>query len=177
LNESLHGKKSATDELVLLLGSELREIAQRHLRYEHRDHTLQPTALVNEVYLRLIGQTRIDWKNTCHFRAMASQLMRRILVDHARAKGAEKRGGARQRVCLDDTPLAISSDPLEILALEELLTTLHSLNPRHAQIVECRVFGGLTIEETAESLGVSTATVKNDWRFARAWLASQLQED
>ncbi len=174
LDESLHGQQASTNRLVELQSEQLREIAQRHLRSERADHTLQPTALVNEAYLKLLGQTQGDWKNTAHFLAIASQLMRRILVDYARAKSADKRGREFQRVCLSLVEVTATNDPVNLIVVNDLLEKLETLNARHAKIVECRIFGGLTLEEIAETLSVSLATVKNDWRFCKAWLSSQM---
>lgn len=174
LDESLHGKQASTNRLVELLSEQLREMAQRHLRSERADHTLQPTALVNEAYLKLLGQTQGDWKNTAHFLAIASHVMRRILVDHARAKSADKRGREFQRVCLSLVEVTATNNPVNLIVVNDLLEKLEALNARHAKIVECRIFGGLTLEEIAETLSVSLATVKNDWRFCKAWLSSQM---
>lgn len=175
LEESRHGRRSSTDELMVMLRDQLREIAQRHLKQEYVGHTLQPTALINEAYLRLMGQTQTDWKNSGHFRAIASNLMRRILVDHARAKSAGKRGGDFHRVCLTATGATDGDDPLELMLVNDLLEQLSEGNPRQALIVEYRIFGGLTLVEIADTLEVSLATVKKDWRFAKAWLASQME--
>lgn len=177
LDESLHGRQRSTDELMVLLGDQLHEIAQRHLSRERVDHTLQPTALVNEAYLRLLGQTEVAWKNTNHFRAIASKLMRRILVDHARAKAAGKRGCDYQRVCLSAVHLTGSDDPVELVVIHDLLEKLEELNPRLGKTVEYKIFGGLTLPEIADSLSVSLATVKKDWRFCKAWLSSQMDHD
>ena len=175
LTQSFHGNHSATDELAGMLSDQLREIAARHLRSERKDHTLQPTALVNEAYLKLFDQSEVEWQNTNHFRAIASNVMRRILVDHARARMAKKRGGQLQRVCLDGTVLANNDDPLDVTIVNDLIDRLGQLNQRHAQVVELRVFGGLGTREIAEQLNVSMATVKNDWRCSRAWLMSQME--
>ena len=158
-----------------LVYDQLRAIAAREMRGEGADHTLQPTALVHEAFLRLVDQERVQWQGTAHFCAVAASMMRRILVDHARAKAAGKRGGGAKCVALDEacTP-ARGSDPLDVLALDDLLRQLGQLNERHARVVELRYFGGLGVRETAQVLGVSPATVKNDWRTARAWLMGQL---
>ena len=146
------------------------------MRNEAVGHTLQPTALVNEVYLRLVDQSRADWQNRSQFFGVAAQLMRRILVDHARAKASEKRGGGMRAVTLDDvrdTPNAIGDD-VRILELHEALEKLEVLDPDQARIVELRYFTGLNIEETADALGISPATVKREWTIARAWLRREL---
>ncbi len=160
---------------MVMLRDQLHEIAQRHLRQEYVGHTLQPTALINEAYLRLIGQTQTEWQNSGHFRAIASNLMRRILVDHARAKAAGKRGGGLHRVCLTTSGATAGDDPFELILVSDLLEQLNELSPRLAQIAEYRIFGGLTLVEVADTLKVSVATVKKDWRFVKAWLTSQLE--
>ncbi len=129
---------------------------------------------MNEAYLKLLGQTHGDWKNTAHFLAIASHVMRRILVDHARAKSADKRGREFQRVCLSLVEVTATNNPVNLIVVNDLLEKLEALNARHAKIVECRIFGGLTLEEIAETLSVSLATIKNDWRFCKAWLSSQM---
>jgi len=177
LAESVHGAAASTEELLVLVYDQLRDIAERHLRRESADHSLQPTALVHEAFLRLIDQRKTDWQNTAHFRAIASNIMRRILVDHARAKATRKRGREFARVAVDVSLLAAGQNPRDIVALDEILTRLAALNARHAKIVEMRVFGGMSIQETATALGVSPATIKNDWRVARAWLLSELQPE
>ena len=174
------GKRERVDELLKILHSDLKAAASSALRGEHANHTLQPTALVNEVYLQLINQTRVDWKNRSHFCAVASTLMRRILVDHAREKNARKRGGGATLQPLLSDPVADSADAtdeLDLVALDGLLTELAELNARHARVIELRFFGGMSIEETAHVLDVSAWTVKNDWRTARAWLLAQLDGD
>ena len=158
-----------------LVYDQLRAIAANKMRAEGTDHTLQPTALVHEAFLRLVEQDQVQWQGAAHFCAVAASMMRRILVDHARAKAAGKRGGGAKRVVLDEAfAPAHGSDPVDVVALDDLLQHLASLNERHARVVELRCFGGLGVKETAEVLGVSPATVKNDWRTARAWLMSQL---
>ncbi len=175
IEESRHGCQSSTDELMVLLRDQLHEIAQRHLQQEYAGHSLQPTALINEAYLKLVGQTQTDWKNSGHFRAIASNLMRRILVDHARAKSAGKRGGGFQRVGLTMVGATDEENPLELLSVDDLLEQLNRLGPRQAQVAEYRIFGGLTLAEIADALDVSHATTKKDWRFAKAWLLSQME--
>ena len=168
------GDPKAADELVPLVYTELRGLAAAFLRREGRGHTLQPTAMVHEAFMRLVDQTRVEWKGRAHFVAVAAQTMRRILVDHARAKKASKRGGGRVRVTLQ-SDLAISPEREEdVLALHEALEKLQTVDPRQAKIVELRFFGGLTVKEVAEVLGVSTRTVENDWTMVRAWLRREL---
>ena len=158
-----------------LVYAELRELAKRHFRKERPGHTLQPTAVVHEAYFRLVDQTRVTWKNRGHFLAIASQAMRRILIDHARGRGAEKRGGEVEKVTLD---VAIASpEPareVDILALDEALERLKALDGTQAQIVELRFFGGLTIEETADVMETSPSSIKRDFRSAKAWLFREL---
>jgi RNA polymerase sigma factor (TIGR02999 family) len=170
------GDQSAFDELVPLVHEELRRIARRHMRQERTDHTLQATALVNEAYMRLLDVRRIQWQNRAHFLAMASRAMRRILVESARARGFQKRGGGAQRVTLDEA-LVVSSEPgQDLVALDAALQALSDVDPRKSQVVEMRYFGGLTVEETAEALQVSTGTVMRDWRLAKVWLLRELSQ-
>ena len=169
------GDRRAIDQLMPLVYDELRAIAANRLQHERSDHTLQPTALVNEAYLRLADQTKVNWHGKAHFCAVAANMMRRILVDHARRKNAVKREGSGKRIPLQDTLLpAVSDSPVDVVALNDLMEQLAQLNPRQAQVFELRCFGGLDVKETAAVLDVSEATVKNDWRFAKAWMASQL---
>ena len=169
------GDQAALEKLMPLVYGELRQLAERHFRKERRSHTLQPTAVVHEAYFRLIDQTRVTWKNRGHFLAIASQAMRRILIDHARGRGAEKRGGEVEKVTLD---VAIASpEPsreVDILALDEALDRLKALDGTQAQIVELRFFGGLTIEETADVMETSPSSIKRDFRSAKAWLFREL---
>jgi len=174
------GDADALERLLPLVYSELRRIASKQLRHERPDHTLAPTALVHELYLRLIDQSRTSWKNRAHFFGIAAQLMRRILVDHARAQQAEKRGGLVTRISLEEIPGdgeqphedAAASD---VLAIHEALERLAAIDPDQARIVELRFFGGLTVEETATVLERSPRTVKREWRLARAWLYRALR--
>lgn len=169
------GNRNAVDALLPLVYDELRTIAARALQNERFDHSLQPTALVNEAFLRLADQTQVDWQGRAHFCAIAATMMRRVLVDHARRKTAAKREGHAIRVTLDENlHAAVSNTPVDLIDLNDLMERLSVLNPRHARVFELRHFGGLDVKETAQVLEVSEATVKNDWRFARAWLASQL---
>jgi RNA polymerase sigma-70 factor, ECF subfamily len=170
------GDKSALDEVMAQVHSELRRLARLHMRGEARVLTLQPTALVNEVYLRLAPLAAMTWRDRAHFFAMASRLMRRVLVDAARSRQAGKRGQNRVCVTFDDARMA---DPRaegapDVLALNEALTALSALDARKAQVVELRFFGGLTVEETAEALGISPETIARDWRFAKLWLRRAL---
>jgi RNA polymerase sigma factor (TIGR02999 family) len=168
------GDQSALERLAERVYSELRIMARRYLKNERHANTLQATALVNEVYLRLVDVTRIEWHERAQFFAMASQMMRRILVDAARARGADKRGGKALRVNLDETALLSSVPDQSILALDEALTTFSQLAPRQARAVELRYFGGLSEEEIVEALNISPRTVRRDWDLARAWLLREL---
>jgi RNA polymerase sigma factor (TIGR02999 family) len=175
LAESTGGNQEALGHLLPLIYDELRRISSAYLRHERRDHTLQTTALVHEAYLRLAGQHDLGWKNRAHFRAIAAKTMRRILVEHARARGRKKRGAAAERVVLDDAVDLTSSGPLELAVIDQALTRLERLDPQQARIVELRFFAGLSVEETAEVLTVSRTTVKRDWAMARAWLRRELE--
>jgi RNA polymerase sigma factor (TIGR02999 family) len=169
-----HGNRDAESRLMPLVYGELRRLAGRYMRGERPGHTLQATALVHEAYLRLVGHQEVDWQNRAHFFGVAASLMRRILVDHARAKLAKKRGGADQKVSLDEAVLVQPETSPQFLALDEALERLAKRDPRQARIVDLRYFGGLSEEETAEVLGISVRTVKRDWNVARAWLYQQL---
>jgi RNA polymerase sigma factor (TIGR02999 family) len=169
------GRPDAADALAPLVYEELLQIARRHLRGESVGHTLCTGALANEAWLRLADQQRVDWTGRAHFFAVASQMMRRILVDHARRARAGKRGGAWQRVDLDAAEIPIAQQAESLVALDEALTRLTSVAPRLAQVVECRFFGGMTEEETAAALGVTDRTVRRDWIKARGWLAEALR--
>lgn len=168
------GDGRAKDLLIERFYRDLRRIAAGQLRAERRNHTLQPTALVHEVYARFIQQSEWQVKNRLHFIAIASQLMRQVLVDHARKRLAGKRGGEQRQVTLDEALFAQTSNSLDVLALDEVLTRLAKLNARHGRIVELHFFGGLTFDEIGEVLGVAGRTVKRDWRMARAWLRNEL---
>lgn len=168
------GNPAALDRLVPLIYEELRSMAARYLRREDPGHTLQPTALVHEAYLKLVDQKRVRWKNRAQFYGVAAQAMRRILLDHARSRNAAKRGGGRTRVAVSDTPGGAQPREVDLIALDQALTRLSALDEDQAKIVELRYFGGLTVDETAEVVGVSTATVERDWRSARAWLHREL---
>jgi RNA polymerase sigma-70 factor, ECF subfamily len=169
------GSRDALERLVPLVQSELHSLASRYLSRERASHTLQPTALVNEAYLRLARQRAVDWQNRAHFFAIAAQLMRRILVDHARQNGSLKRGGAVPRVSLDDAEaVAPSTDPVDAVMLDSALSRLEALDPQQGRIVELRYFGGLTVAETAAVMRLSPTTIKRDWAVARAWLYREL---
>jgi RNA polymerase sigma factor (TIGR02999 family) len=169
------GDESALEALMPLVYQELRKLAGRYLRRERAGHTLQPTALVNEAYLRLVDQKSPRWQNRAQFYGIAAQLMRRILVDHARVKHAEKRGGAdQQRLSITSAELLATKPDLDVLALNEALEELTAMDPQQGRIVELKFFGGLSIEETAEVLGISHSTVERDWKMARAWLRRKL---
>jgi len=167
------GDHHAWDQLAPLVYDELHRIAEAHLRRERSDHTLQPTALLHEAYLKLVDQRRVAWRDRAHFLAIASNAMRRILVDHARRHRAQKRGAGAVTVSLDDVEPAARRD-VAIEDLDVALTDLARVEGRPARVVELRYFGGLSIEETAEVLGISPATVKRDWMTARAWLYREL---
>lgn len=171
------GDSNALDQLTPIVYDELRRIARRHLARERKDHTLQSTALVHEAYMRLIGGSAGEYQNRQHFFAVAAQVIRRVLVDHARAVNAAKRGGGMQKILLENQPEASSAPEniAEVLALHEALRRLAEFDPQQERIVELRYFAGLSIEETAAVLGVSAATVKRDWVMARAWLARELK--
>jgi RNA polymerase sigma factor (TIGR02999 family) len=169
------GDKAAMDTLVPMIHDELRRLARRQMRGEHPGHTLQATALVNEAYLRLIEVNRVRWQNRAHFLAMAARVMRRILVDSARAKRYQKRGGGARKVSLDDALLVPLEPGQDLVALDDALEALAALNPRKSQVVEMRFFGGLSVEETAEALKVSPDTVMRDWRLAKVWLLRELR--
>jgi RNA polymerase sigma-70 factor (ECF subfamily) len=168
------GKQGALDELLPLVYDELHRVAARCMRREQRSHTLQATALVHEAYLRLIDQTRVQWQNRAHFLGVAAQMIRRILVDYARAKQAAKRGGKAMRLLLDDAVGMPTRREVDIVRLDDALHDLGRIDPQQARIVELRFFTGLSIEETAEALSISPATVKRDWVVARAWLFREL---
>lgn len=173
LGEMSAGKQDAADQLAPLVYKELHRIAQRYMGRERGDHTLQATILVNEAFMKLAGQ-ETTWQNRSHFYAVASQVMRRILVDYARAHAAQKRGGAMNRVDLEEVPILAESHPEKMLALDEALSRLSQWDPVQSRIVEMRFFGGLTDKEIGEVLGVSMRTVKREWSLAKAWLYSEI---
>jgi len=169
------GRADALDALMPLVYDELRRLARAYLGRERAGHTLQPTALVNEAYLRLVDQRSMRWQNRAHFFGIAAQLMRRLLVDHARAANAEKRGGGMPRLELDAAENAVAPESgVDLEDLDRALDRLARIDPRQSRIVELRYFAGATNEETAEALGIAVATVKRDWTLARAWLRHEL---
>ncbi|MGH9755417.1 MAG: sigma-70 family RNA polymerase sigma factor [Blastocatellia bacterium] len=171
-----NGDREALDRLMPLVYEELRRIANYYMRNERQAHTLQTTALVNEAYLRLVDHENIEWQNRAHFFGVAAQAMRRILVDHARTRNYQKRGGAAQRVSLDEAATLAEEQAAELIALDEALKELAKIDPRKCRIVEMRYFGGLSVEETAETLGVSVTTVARDWITAKGWLLREMQK-
>ncbi len=180
VTEILHdwsaGDGAAKERLFPLVYDELRRQARGFLSKERADHTLQPTALVHEAYLKLVDQTRVSWQNRAHFFGIASQLMRRIVIDHALAHASGKRGGAAIRLSLDDVQIPSEERAADLIALDEALKSLAEFDERKSQIVEMRFFGGLTDEEIAEALQISTRTVLRDWKTARLWLYRELSE-
>ena len=168
------GDKEALDQLVPLVYDELRRQAKRYLRHERAGHTLQTTALIHEAYLRLIDQKNVHWQNRAHFFGIAAQLMRRILVDHARTRGRAKRGGSDVRVSLGEATVIAKAQDLDVVALDEALNRLAEIDEQQSKIVELKFFSGLTVEETAEVLNISQATVKRDWSMAKAWLHREI---
>jgi len=168
------GRRQALDELLPLVYDELRSIAARYLRRESRNQTLQPTALVNEAYLPLIDQRRVRWRNRAHFYGVAAEIMRRILVDHARAQRSAKRGGEWERIPLVEAEIQGQRSDVDVIALDEALRRLAAFDAHQARIVELRYCGGLTIEEVAEVIGISAATVVREWTIAKAWLRAEL---
>jgi len=168
------GDAAALERLVPLVYDELRRVARRHLRREPAGHALQPTALVHEVYLRLVDIDRMTLKSRAHFFGVAAALMRQILVDHARRQRADKRGGAVTMLSLDEVSPAAQATSVDVLALDEALEALSSADARQCRVVELRFFAGLTIDEAAEALGLSPATVEREWAFAKAWLHRRL---
>ena len=171
-----NGDEDAFEQLVPVVHAELRRIARRQMGHERMGHTLQPTALVNEAYLKLIDIRQVQWQDRAHFFAMCSRVMRRVLVDCARARGYQKRGAGAQKVTLDEERAGGAQPVADILALDEALKTLATIDPRKGQVVEMRYFGGLSIEETAAALGVSVRTVKRDWTMAKLWLRRELKK-
>jgi RNA polymerase sigma factor (TIGR02999 family) len=174
LAQLTNGDQRAVDQLMPLVYDELRRIAGAHLRKEPDGHTLQSTALVHEAYLRLVDQRNSGWRNRAHFFAIASRMMRRILVDHARGQHAAKRGAGAPRLSLDEALGVPGGRDLDLVALDDSLEALARIDPEQSRLVELRYFGGLTIEETAEAMGTSPATVSREWNAARAWLFREL---
>ena len=176
LHEWGNGNRAALDKLFPVVYRELRRLARHYMNNERPDHTLQTTALVSEAYLRLVHYQKMQWQNRAHFMAVAAQAMRRILVDHARAHQYAKRGGGAQTLSLEDAPILGPEPAPDVLALDEALLELESMDPRKCRIVEFKFFGGLSTEETAAVLAISTATVEREWRAAKAWLYQAMTE-
>ncbi len=176
LNAVSSGDQSAADELLPLLYDELRSLAARRLRAERPGHTLQATALVHETYIRLVDQTRVRWTGRAHFLAVAATLMRRILVNHERDRRRQKRGGQAARATLSESALQTPAPSLDLLALDEAMTRLASIDAQQNRIVELRYFGGLTVEEVAQVTGLSVRTVHREWAFAKAWLRGEVSK-
>jgi RNA polymerase sigma factor (TIGR02999 family) len=174
LKEWSDGDPLALDRLTPLVYEELRHQAARYLRRERRGHTLQTTALIHEAYLRLIDAKDVHWQSRTHFFAVAANLMRRVLVDHARRRDAEKRGGSHSALPFDDALAVVNDTAVDLLAIDEALDRLAAMDPQQARVVELRFFSGLSVEETAAALGVSAKTVKRDWSVARAWLRREI---
>ena len=174
LIEWSHGNKAALDKLMPLIHDELRRLAHHYMSRERPDHTLQTTALVNEAYLRLVNRKDAHWENRTHFFAIAATLMRNILVDHARSHAYAKRGGGAHKTDLDEAMVVSQQRAAEVIALDDVLKKFAVFDPQQSRIVELRFFGGLTIEETAEVLNLSPATIKREWKTAKAWLYHEL---
>jgi RNA polymerase sigma factor (TIGR02999 family) len=171
------GEQSERDHLMMVVYDELRRIAGAYMGRERSNHTLQPTALVHEAYLRLAAQDRVIWKSREHFIGVAATIMRRILVDYARAHKRDKRGGGNYRLSLTEAGRFAAGECIDLESLDEALNKLADLYPQKSEVVELRVFGGLTVEETARVMGISDRTVKRDWRFARAWLLNEMEDN
>lgn len=169
------GDQSALEQLIPLVHGELRRLARRHMGHERAGHTLQTTALINEAYLRLIDIRQVQWQDRAHFFAVSARLMRRILVDHARSRQRLKRRGAIEKVSLDEALLVRQEPDRNLVVLDDALKALASVDARKSQVVEMRFFGGLSVQETAEALGVSADTVMRDWKLAKVWLLRELQ--
>ena len=169
--------KESLDKLMPAIYDELRRQAAHYLRQERPGHTLQTTALIHEAYVRLVDQRNVQWQNRAHFFGIAAQMMRRILVDHARTKKRAKRGGSDIKVSLDDAAVAVKGQDLDVVAVDEALSRLAKIDEQQSRVVELRFFSGLTVEETAEVMGISPATVKRDWSMAKAWLHRELSGD
>lgn len=170
------GDQNALDKLTPLVYEELRRMAHRYMSREQPGHTMQTTALVNEAYLRLVNSDAVQWQNRAHFFAIAAQVMRHILVDHARSHAYAKRGGGARKISLDEATVVSQERAAEVVALDEALKEFAQIDPQQSRIVELRFFGGLTIEETAEVLGLSPATIKREWKTAKAWLYHELDK-
>ncbi len=176
LAQLTNGNKDAASRFIPLVYAELKRLAGSYMRRERADHTLQATALVHEAYLKLVEQRSVDWQSRAHFFGIAAQVMRRLLVDHARGHLREKRGGGQDVVPLDEALVFVPEKSLELAKLDDSLKRLTKIDPRQGQIVELRFFGGLTVEETAEFLGISPKTVKRDWSMAKAWLHGDMKQ-
>jgi RNA polymerase sigma-70 factor (ECF subfamily) len=176
LAELKKGDKEAASKLIPIVYDELRRLAGGYMRRERGDHTLQATALVHEAYLKLVEQRSVDWQSRAHFFGIAAQVMRRILVDHARGHLRDKRGGGHERVPMDEALVFAPEQSLELVKLDEALERLTKLDPRQGKIVELRFFGGLTVEQAADLLEISPKTVKRDWSMAKAWLHGELKQ-
>ncbi len=170
------GENDAGAKLIPFVYDELRRLAGNYMRRERADHTLQATALVHEAYLKLVEQRSVNWQSRAHFFGVAAQLMRRILIDHARGRSRQKRGGEQHKVSLEEATVFSEQQADELLAVDDCLNRLAKIDPRQARIVEMRFFGGLSVEESAEALGISPKTVKRDWSVAKAWLYADLKE-
>ncbi len=177
LDAANHGDEAAQARLLTLVYDELHDLASRHMRGERPNHTLQPTILVHEAYLRLTGEPEVTWNGRAHFFGAAAEVMRRILVDHARARVAAKRGGNLRRLPLDDANELSADQPEEVIAIDEALEALAAIDAQRAEIVKLRFFGGLSVEQVAEALDVSTRTVVRQWQFARVWLYREIDRD
>lgn len=175
LNAWAHGDAGALNKLIPLVYGELRKMARHHLRRERPDHTLQTTALVHEVYTRLVDVDDVDWRGRSHFLALAAQMMRRVLVDYARAQQCRKRGGSAMLLPIRESLVFSPAQSRPLIALDDALNALARFDPRKCRVIEMRFFGGLSVEETALALGVSPETVARDWKLARAWLARELK--
>ena len=169
------GNEEVLVELTPRVYDELRRIARRHMAGERAGHTLQASALINEAFIRLVDWKNVQWKNRCHFFGVGAQMMRRVLVDHARARDSEKRGGQANRVTLNTAVLGEQGKDIDLLALDEALQHLARFDSRKSQVVELRVFGGLSVEETAEAMNIANVTVRRDWKLALAWLRRELE--
>lgn len=176
LGRAAGGERAAFDELLPAVYEELHSLAERYLRHERADHTLQTTALVHEAYLKMADQREAQWQNRAHFFAVAAMAMRRILVNHAKSAGRIKRGGGRERVPLDEAAVIAPEANVDLVALDEALVRLAAFDERKSRIVELRFFGGMSVEETAEVMSIAPATVKRDWTLAKAWLLRELSK-
>jgi RNA polymerase sigma-70 factor, ECF subfamily len=175
LNDWVNGDQEALNRLMPLVYDELHRLASRYLRYERVGHTLQTTALVHEAYLKLVDQKKANWNNRVQFFAAAAKVMRHVLVDYARSRKAAKRGGNYCRLSLDEAAISSQAKDADLLVLNEALDKLAAIDPQQSRVVELRVFGGLTVEDTAEALGISARTVKREWSMAKAWLHQQIK--